>query len=42
MLRSAIERELEIIGEAISKIEKINSNLKITAKSQIIGVSVTD
>ena len=38
MLRRAIEREFEIIGEAMSKINKIDSKIKITSKNQIIGM----
>lgn len=38
MLRRAIEREFEIIGEAMSRIDKIDSSLQITAKRQIIGM----
>ena len=38
MLRRAIERELEIIGEAMTKIEKIDPNLPITSKRQIISM----
>lgn len=38
MLRRAIEREFEIIGEAINKIEKINSNINISNKDRIIGL----
>jgi uncharacterized protein with HEPN domain len=36
MLRRAIEREFEIIGEAMSRIEKLDSALNITSKRQII------
>ena len=32
MLRRAIEREFEIIGEAMSKVNKIDPNIPITAK----------
>ena len=38
MLRRAIEREFEIIGEAMSRIEKLDSSLNITSKRQIIGM----
>ena len=38
MLRRAVERELEIIGEAMGRIEKINSSLNISSKKQIISV----
>ena len=38
MLRRAVEREFEIIGEAMSKIEKLDSTIKITSKRQIISM----
>ncbi|MDR1141131.1 MAG: DUF86 domain-containing protein [Planctomycetaceae bacterium] len=38
MLRRAVERELEIIGEAINKIDKIISDIPLSAKKQIIGM----
>ena len=38
MLRRAIEREFEIIGEAMSRIERINSNIDISSKKQIISM----
>lgn len=38
MLRRAIERELEIIGEAMNRIDKLEPNLNISAKKQIIGM----
>lgn len=38
MLRRAIEREFEIIGEAMNKIDKINDSLPISNKKQIIGM----
>ena len=38
MLRRADEREFEIIGEAINKLDKLNPELPITSKEQIIGL----
>ena len=38
MLRRAIEREFEIIGEAMTRIEKLDSNINITNKKQIINM----
>ncbi|PKP41561.1 MAG: hypothetical protein CVT96_06775 [Bacteroidetes bacterium HGW-Bacteroidetes-13] len=38
MLRRAVDREFEIIGEAMGKIEKIDSTLAITGKKQIISM----
>ena len=38
MLRRAIERELEIIGEAMNRIDKLEPTLNISAKKQIIGM----
>ena len=38
MLKRAVEREFEIIGEALSKINKIDSEIHISSKSQIIGM----
>jgi uncharacterized protein with HEPN domain len=32
MLRRAIEREFEIIGEAMSRIEKLDNKINITTK----------
>jgi len=38
MLRRAIEREFEIIGEAMHKMEKLDKNLPITSKKQIVNM----
>lgn len=38
MLRRAIEREFEIIGEAMTRIEKIDSTINISSKKQIINM----
>ena len=38
MLRRAIEREFEIIGEAMYRIEKIDSSINISTKKQIINL----
>ena len=38
MLRRAVEREFEIIGEAMSRIEKLDSILNISSKRQIISM----
>lgn len=38
MLRRAVEREFEIIGEAMHKLVKIDENISITSKQQIIGM----
>lgn len=38
MLRRAVEREFEIIGEAMSRIEKIDSTINISSKKQIINM----
>jgi uncharacterized protein with HEPN domain len=37
MLRRSVERELEIIGEAINRIDKIDASLVIGGKRQITG-----
>lgn len=38
ILRRAVERDLEIIGEAIRKIITIKPNIEITASKNIIGL----
>jgi len=38
MLRRAIEREFEIIGEAMSRIGKLDSTIDISGKMQIISM----
>ncbi len=38
MLRRAIEREFEIIGESMNRIEKIDSTINISSKKQIISL----
>lgn len=38
MLRRAIEREFEIIGEAMGKINKIDPKIDISSKRQIISM----
>ncbi len=38
MLRRAIEREFEIIGEAMSRIEKLDATINISSKRQIISM----
>ena len=37
-IRRAVERELEIIGEAVSKLNKINSQIPISYKRLIIDL----
>jgi uncharacterized protein with HEPN domain len=38
MLRRAVEREFEIIGEAMSRIDKLDSTVNISSKYQIINM----
>jgi len=38
MVRRAVERELEIIGEAMNALLKIDENIKITSAKRIIGM----
>ena len=38
MLRRAVEREFEIMGEAMNRIEKLNATIHITHKKQIINM----
>jgi uncharacterized protein with HEPN domain len=38
MLRRAVEREFEIIGEAMSRIEKLDASIEISSKRQIISM----
>ena len=38
MLKRAIEREFEIIGEAMSRIDKADPKIKISSKHQMIGM----
>ncbi len=38
MLRRAIEREFEIIGEAMARLDKVDPNIQISGKKLIIGM----
>ena len=38
ILQRAVERDLEIVGEAIRKMIEINPNIQITASKNIIGL----
>ncbi len=38
MLRRAVEREFEIIGEAMGRIEKTSPDIQISSKRQIISM----
>ncbi len=38
MLRRAIEREIEIIGEAMNRIDQLDSTILISSKKRIIGM----
>ena len=38
MLRRAIEREFEIIGEAMARLERLDSSIEISSKKQIISM----
>jgi uncharacterized protein with HEPN domain len=38
MLRRAVERELEIIGEAVNNIDKISPDIAITSKRQMVNL----
>jgi uncharacterized protein with HEPN domain len=38
MLRRAVERELEIIGEAMHRLDMLDSALVVSGKRQIIGM----
>ena len=38
MMRRAVEREFEIIGEAMGRIEKLDPTIQISSKRQIINM----
>lgn len=38
MMKRAVERELEIIGEAVNRIKKADSNIELTYADKIIGL----
>lgn len=38
MMRRAVEREFEIIGEAMNRIEKLDPKINISSKKQIISM----
>jgi uncharacterized protein with HEPN domain len=38
MLRRAVEREFEIIGEAMARIDKLDNKINISSKKQLIGM----
>lgn len=38
MLRRAVEREFEIIGEAMNRIDNLDSTIEISSKKQIISM----
>lgn len=38
MLRCAVEREFEIIGEAMNRIDNLDSTIEISSKKQIISM----